>query len=168
MLHRLPDDLVDPVEIVDTYVARSTLRLRRMRTASAAVYKLGQKVRQNPERPSPVHITNIYLTEGEFVLLGQLEGAMVSKTRWRWHVGDRVLSVDQFSGHLAGLVLAEVELGPEESAPPPPLLARADVTEDDRFSGGRLANLGPAGARDLLQVVAAMSGEAQGGAPVEP
>ena len=48
VLRGLPDALGDPVEIVDTYVAHSTLRLREVRTTSAVVYKLGQKVRQTP------------------------------------------------------------------------------------------------------------------------
>ncbi len=47
--------------------------------------------------------------------------------------------IDQFQGRLDGLVLAEVELGPEAARLAPPPFVVRDVTNDDRFSGGALA-----------------------------
>ena len=102
-----------------------------------------------------MHLTNIYLTEGEFTLLGRLEGTVLSKTRSPWPVGDHVFSVDRFGGPLAGLVLAELELALDEDGPSATLTV-ADVTEDDRFSGGRLTTLRPEEAADLLASVAAL------------
>jgi CYTH domain-containing protein len=49
------------------------------------------------------------------------------------------MAVDEFGGPLTGLVLAEVELGPDETRLGPPPLSVADVTDDDRFSGGTLS-----------------------------
>ena len=152
LLRGLPDALTDPVEILDRYFVDSTLRLRRMRTDAATVYKLAQKVRPDPARPSLVHLTNMYLSEAEFEFLARLDGAALSKTRWRWRVDDTVFSVDQFGGSLGGLVLAEVELAPGAPAPLPPP-AVENVTEDDRFSGGRLAALSPSEAEGLLAQV---------------
>jgi CYTH domain-containing protein len=128
-----------------------------MRTGSTVVYKLGQKVRHDPHRPSYAHLTNMYLTETEFEFMEQLEGTELIKTRWQWIVGDTTLSVDQFAGSLDGLVLAELELALDDTALRPPPLAVADVTEDDRFSGGRLAILNPAEASVLLEAVARMT-----------
>jgi CYTH domain-containing protein len=107
------------------------------------VYKLGQKVRPDPQSPETVHLTNMYLSEHEYATLAHLGGAEITKTRWRWSPAPRTLAVDEFGGALTGLVLAEVELTPDEPPLPPPPGARADVTDDDRFSGGTLA-LAPA------------------------
>ena len=160
LLRGLPDDLTAPVEILDTYFVDTTFRLRRMRRGSTTVYKLGQKVRPDPERPSLVHLTNMYLGESEFELIGQLDGAVLSKTRWHWTVGGTAFSVDQLNGLLRGIVLAEVELAHDAPAPPSPPLAVEDVSEDDRFSGGRLAALSPSEAKELLARVAEMTGGA--------
>jgi CYTH domain-containing protein len=157
ILRQLPDDLVDPVEIVDKYLRASTLRLRSMRSRSSVVYKLGQKVRPDADRPSHVHMTNMYLTKSEFELLGRLEGAELCKTRWRRDVDGVNLSVDQFRGSLDGLVLGELELAPDEARHPLPPFAVADVTEDDRFSGGRLAWLDDSEAAELLAIVSEMT-----------
>src|SRR5262249_2334137 len=101
-------------------------------------YKLGQKVRADPARPSLVHLTNLYLTRAEFELIRQLDGAAVSKTRWRWTVGAHTFAVDQFDGPLRGLVLAEVELASDPPAtPPPPAPRHARVRPRRGGRGGR-------------------------------
>jgi hypothetical protein len=127
------------VSIVDRYIPGTRLRLRRMETGTGVVYKLGQKVRPTPEDPELVKLTNMYLSEPEYATVARLGGAEIRKTRWRWTPGDRPLAVDVFEGALAGLVVAEMELGPHETRRDPPPLAVADVTNDDRFSGGMLA-----------------------------
>jgi CYTH domain-containing protein len=157
LLRDLPDGLVDPVKIVDKYLATSSLRLRSMRTRSTVVYKLGQKVRPDADRPSLVQMTNMYLSEPEFELLGHLEGAELCKTRWRWNVDDVLLSVDEFRGSLEGLVLAELELASDDVRHPLPPCAIADVSDDDRFSGGRLAWLDDSEAAELLATVSKMT-----------
>jgi CYTH domain-containing protein len=158
LLRRLPEGLTNPVEITDTYLRQSTLRLRRARDGSTVVHKLGQKVRHDPFRPSLVQLTNMYLTEQEFTQLARLKGGHVlTKTRWRWTVGAVVFSVDEFGAPLQGLVLAEIELDLGVPSPPRPPLAVADVTEDDRFSGGRLASLTSSKADGLMASVARLT-----------
>jgi CYTH domain-containing protein len=66
-------------------------------------------------------------------------------------------SVDVFSGRFGGLVLAEIELATDADEVAPPPLAIADVTQDDRFSGGSLALMTPSEAQDLMNDVAKMS-----------
>jgi CYTH domain-containing protein len=158
LLRRVPDGVTDPVEILDKYLSGSTLRLRRVQSGSTIVYKLGQKVRHDPTNPSINQMTNMYLSQSEFELLGQVEGAALTKTRWHWDVGDIVFSVDQFGQRLEGLVVAETELPMDGLGPAPLPLTIADVTEDDRFSGGRLASLTRREAEDLLKAVATMTG----------
>jgi CYTH domain-containing protein len=139
VLAALPDGLDRPVSIVDHYISATRLRLRRMEDGATVVYKLGQKVRPDPQSPETVHLTNMYLSEHEYATLAYLGGAAITKTRWRWSPAPRPLAVDVFGGALTGLVLAEVELDPDEPPLPPPPSALADVTDDDRFCGGTLA-----------------------------
>jgi len=141
ILGGLPEDITEPVEIHDRYLNDSTLRLRQARLGSEVVYKLGQKVRVVPGSPELVSITNLYLTRHEFDSLAALAGSPLYKIRWHWPNGDRVISVDQFRGSLEGLILAEVELSEDDSDLATPPLALADVTKEDRFSGGHLAHL---------------------------
>jgi CYTH domain-containing protein len=49
------------------------------------------------------------------------------------------VAIDELHDRLHGVVLAEVELRPEEPRLPLPFFAVHDVTNDDRFSGGALA-----------------------------
>jgi len=150
-----PPGLRDPVSIVDRYITGTRLRLRRMAADGAVSYKLGQKVRARPEDPETIRITNIYLTEDEYAVVGGLGGAELRKTRWRV-VDPRPIAVDEFSGPLSGLVLAEVELGPDEPRLGPPPRAVGDVTGEDRFSSGALAGLDARGTADLLAYVATL------------
>lgn len=153
-LRRRPDGLIEPTDIVDRYVG-ATLRLRCMSSGSGVVYKFGQKVRPDERSPAVVKMTNLYVSEPEYALLRSLPGHELRKTRWRWPAAPRVV-VDEFGGHLSGLVLAETELGPaDERRPGLAGVDAVDVTDDDRFSGGALARL-PAG--EVAGLVAAVFG----------
>ena len=150
VLRAVPIGLVDPIEISDRYIRNTDLRLRRMKSADEVIWKLGQKIRVRAESPEIVKITNIYLLEHEYEILGQLQAATLVKTRRHWRGADRVLSVDEFHGRLTGLVLAEIELEADDSLLGLPEGAIAEVTHDDRFSGGSLASLSETGATQLL------------------
>lgn len=63
-----------------------------------------------------------------------------------------MLSVDEFHGRLTGLVLAEIELEADDSLLGLPEGAIADVTHDDRFSGGSLTSLDERGAEQLSRM----------------
>jgi CYTH domain-containing protein len=148
-LASLPAGVAVPVRITDRYLTATRLRVRRIKAGSEVVDKLAQKVRVRPDSPAEVKLTNMYLSEQEYEVLRRLPGLDVHKTRWRWQVGSRPVAVDEFSGRLAGLVLAEVELAPGEDPVSLPVPAR-EVTHDDRFSGGRLVTAGPAEVAELL------------------
>ena len=150
LLRECPAGLVDPVQIHDIYLRDTNLRLRRMESPRGVIWKLGQKVRERPESPETVRLTNIYLAEREYNTLIALEGAQLSKTRWHWVCGDRQLSVDVFAEPLTGLVVAEIELGPRDLHLDAPAGALADVTYNNQFSGGVLAWATPEEARQLV------------------
>jgi CYTH domain-containing protein len=162
VLGQLPDGLASPTAIVDWYLSGTTLRVRRTEAGSEVVYKLGQKVRPDEASPAVVKLTNIYLTEPEYSMLRWLPGHELRKTRWRLSPdgvaagssANHGIVVDEFHGHLAGLVLAEIELAPEDALVALPGIAGLDVTFDDRFSGGRLAGASTAEVRDLLTLAA--------------
>ena len=122
--------------IEDVYLDGTSLRLRRVTGDGRAVHKLTQKVRVDEEDPSAVLITNTYLTADEHRLLSALPGHVVVKSR---SVVAGALVVDVFRGHLEGLVLAEVEVADLTAPLALPDWVGAEVTHDDRYSGGRLA-----------------------------
>lgn len=128
-----------PATIVDRYLSGTTLRLRRVQREQATTWKLSQKARPDPTSPERVALTTIYLTEAEYERLRAMPAAELRKDRRHFRWADHVLAVDVFLGRHEGLVLAEVELGVDDPFLPPPPSAVADVTHDDRFSGGSLA-----------------------------
>ncbi|MFG2719845.1 hypothetical protein ACGFW5_16330 [Streptomyces sp. NPDC048416] len=123
--------------ITDRYLTGTRLRLRRVQLPDGeGELKLTQKV------PLPLPggvqglITNTYLSRAEYDLLASLPASVLSKTRF----SVPPLGVDVFDGHLRGLVLAEAEFATDEelrSFMPPPQCV-AEVTDDIRFTGGRL------------------------------
>lgn len=139
------------VEITDRYITGTRLRLRRASEAgpgAEAVHKLTQKV------PAPAGgpglITTIYLSPGEHKTFAQLPAGALHKTR----SSIPPLGVDTFRGRLAGLILAEAELETDESMEGfdvPPFVI-AEVTDDPRFTGGRLAVATRADVQNALQV----------------
>ncbi|MFF4660613.1 hypothetical protein [Streptomyces sp. NPDC001381] len=102
-------------------------------------------------RPGAIQglITNTYLSPAEYDLLASLPAAVLTKTRF----SVPPLGVDVFDGPLQGLVLAEGEFTTDEEAesfrPPPECVA--EVTDDARFTGGRLVETSR---QDLLQWLA--------------
>jgi hypothetical protein len=125
--------------ITDRYLTGTRLRLRHVEGTGwpAPEYKLTQKV--PALRPGPVRglITNFYLSRAEYDLLSTLPAAELAKTR----LSVPPYVVDVFDPPRQGLVLAELELDTdtELAACPPPPGSVAEVTDDDRFTGGRLA-----------------------------
>jgi CYTH domain-containing protein len=155
LLSGLPAGLTNPVAITDVYVSETRLRLRRMECEADVIYKLGQKVRSPRSTSEVVNLTNMYLSAEEYAVLAQLGGAEVRKTRWNNLFENRPMAIDQFHGHLEGLFLAEVELGGDEPRFGLPPFAAADVTDDDRFSGGHLADATSDDVKELLATISA-------------
>jgi CYTH domain-containing protein len=140
LLAAVPDQAQPRSEILDRYLHGTRLRLRRVTLPDRVIYKLGQKVRLVDGDPERVKLTNIYLSAEEYDTIATLSGVEIAKQRFVMPWGSADLAVDRFQGRLNGLVLAEAELGPEVGLHELPPFALADVTHDDRYSGGALAH----------------------------
>lgn len=126
--------------IEDRYLTGTNLRLRRVTLDEESVYKLTQKVRVAVDDPYEVAITNMYLTADEYRQLLILPAAVLVKDRQVVDVDGVRFAVDAFRGKLKGLCLAETEADRRDAPLPRPTWLATEVTEDDRYSGGRLAH----------------------------
>lgn len=124
----------------DLYVEGTRLRLREAVPADGGppMLRLGRKADVSP---SVRLLTSIYLSPEEFRLLSTLPGRILQKTRHSLGKVDGAdLFVDVFEGPLSGLIMAEAEFGSVEEMEryPMPDFALREVTEDVRYTGGRL------------------------------
>jgi len=146
LCHKVPHDLVIRTEaIIDLYVTGTRLRLREARPVDGAP----AKHRLSRKADIDLHtrlVTSIYLPEEEFaVLVACLTGARLQKLRHRLKGFPAVLlSVDEFRGDLAGLLMVEADFDSAQAmeAFPMPDFAFREVTADARFSGGYLVRDG--------------------------
>lgn len=142
LLATVPPDATYNADITDHYISNTTLRLRRMETEHEVTFKLGQKLRVHPDDTRVIFHTTIYLSEAEYVLLAAtLPSHRLQKRRLKFYGGTVPMNIDQFQEDLDGLVMAEVDFGPDgdPSSLTMPSFALAEVTDDERFTGGRLA-----------------------------
>jgi CYTH domain-containing protein len=132
-----------PRTVHDRYISGTRLRLRKVEApGEETVWKLGQKVRVNESSPLQVAHTTIYLNQVEANLLAALPADGLAKIRRTAEVNGHLWAVDEFRERLAGLFLAEVDLGDDrQMSVVPPFDVNAEVTTDDRFSGGQLARM---------------------------
>jgi CYTH domain-containing protein len=136
------DRIVRSERLCDLYVTGTRLRVREAvpLDGGAPTRKLGRK---GDATASSRLVTSIYLDPAEYALLAALPGKVVCKVRHHLAEvpGAAGVSIDVFEDPLAGLVLAEAEFDDHESlaAFPMPDFAIREVTDDPRYSGGRLA-----------------------------
>lgn len=136
LLERLPDGAGAGSGIYDRYIEGTRLRLRHAEPPHEQ-FKLSQKEAPSPPDYSRTVITTIYLTREEYDVLALLPARELRKRRH--HIGR--YSIDVFEGDLSGLVLAETEFASEDEmrAHPMPGFAVREVSDDVRYTGGRLA-----------------------------
>lgn len=144
LLATVPSSTTFRADIIDHYITDTTLRLRRMQTEHEVTFKFAQKLRVQPHDTRVILHTNFYVSEAEYVFLAStLPSHRLEKRRLAFHGGTIPIGIDQFRGPLEGLVMAEVDFGPngDPSSFTMPSFALAEVTDDERFTGGRLALL---------------------------
>ena len=147
-----PEEVTATRVITDRYLVGTRLRLRRVDfpEGGGSELKLTQKVPVPAGLPTALPaavpysrvsgvqglITNTYLSWAEYELLSTLPGEVLVKTRF----SVPPLGVDVFGGALRGLVVGEVEFADDEEARGfvAPGGCVAEVTDDVRFTGGRL------------------------------
>jgi len=139
LLDRLPSEIsaVRTRRITDHYIVGTTLRLREQsEESSPTIFKLTQKVPARASGAQEGLITSMYLTREEFCVLAQLPAKKLSKTRH----SVPPFGIDIFEGALEGLLLAEAEFDSAAAADALrlPSFVGAEVSADNRFTGGRL------------------------------
>jgi hypothetical protein len=133
------DEPIRTAAIADRYIRGTRFRLRRsvetVGVDSQVILKLTQKIPE--EGGGPGLITTAYLSEAEFKAFSVLPADPLVKTR----LSIPPFGVDVFTDALEGLTLAEAEFESDEEMNKfhPPAFAVAEVTQDVRFSGARLA-----------------------------
>lgn len=140
LLVRFPhdSDIVRSRRIMDNYIEGTTFRLRTQNYNDGLItFKLTQKLPLRGSGAQQGFITSMYLTEHEFHVLAQLPAKKLSKTRF----SVPPFGIDVFDGLLEGLILAEAEFDSVAAAETLtiPFPVAAEVSSDDRFTGGQLA-----------------------------
>jgi CYTH domain-containing protein len=123
--------------IKDRYIQGTNLRLREQSDdGGPAIFKLTQKVPARASGAQQGVITTIYLSDDEFLVLARLPARQLNKTRY----SVPPFGIDVFEGELEGLLLAEAEFDSAEDADKLviPSFIHAEVSTDDRFTGGQL------------------------------
>jgi CYTH domain-containing protein len=123
--------------IVDRYIEDTTLRIRKQSYNDGLVtFKLTQKIPMRASGSQQGFITSIHLTEGEFHVLTQLPARKLTKTRF----SVPPFGIDVFDGTLQGLILTEAGFDSAETAEAlsVPSFVAAEVSADERFTGGQL------------------------------
>ena len=87
LLRALPQDLLDTstfIRIIDSYIPRTRLRLRRMESAEGdpIAMKFGQKYQTTDMESHQTIMTNMYINEAEHQVLRTLGGLQVTKKRY--------------------------------------------------------------------------------------
>jgi hypothetical protein len=145
---------VVPARVIhDRYLIGTRLRLRRLEEPGLdPVLKLGQKIRLAGPVPTAVAHTTMYLDREEYEALAALPANELHKSRRVVSKHGSTFAVDEFHEKLEGLVLAEIDIGQQGPALPGlPIECVAEVTGDERFTGGRLAATGPGELSMLLR-----------------
>lgn len=134
--------------IEDRYIEGTTLRLRQQSDDGQMVFKLTQKLVDKAAGARQGLITSMYLTAAEFGVLANLPARVLTKSRH----SVPPFGIDVFDGVLSGLVLAEAEFhSPLEGAMVAlPSFLGPEVSDDPRFTGGRLVAVSREELKDWL------------------
>ncbi len=73
------------------------------------------------------------------VLLAELSGEVIEKTRHEVRYGSHLWEIDEFAGENAGLIVAEIELEDADEAFDRPDWLGAEVSDDPRYYNSELA-----------------------------
>ena len=146
LLRVLPEPLTRAslhTQITDNYITNTRLRIRKIRVPQTNKWtvKLTQKFAPGPNDLSRTTITNIYLSPQEYAVFKIFEANEIRKNRHPFEHGGHTYSIDVFLGALWGLILAETSFVTDEEMDEfeMPSFAMLDVTNDEMFTGGRLA-----------------------------
>jgi CYTH domain-containing protein len=137
LVSKLPGVAQERRRIVDRYVIGTRLRLREVVTEDGAVTrKLGHKVRLGAG-PREIACTSLYLDDDEWEVLCALPAKTLRKVRHLVTRGGVTVAIDELED---GTLLAEIDDQDGAPVPVPSWLdVLRDVTDDERWTGARLA-----------------------------
>jgi CYTH domain-containing protein len=137
LVSKLPGVAQERRRIVDRYVIGTRLRLREVVTEDGVVTrKLGHKVRLGAG-PREIACTSLYLDDEEWDVLCALPAKTLRKVRHLVTRGGVTVAIDELED---GTLLAEID--DQDGVPvsvPSWLGVLRDVTDDERWTGARLA-----------------------------
>ncbi len=138
-LASLPSTLIE-----DRYIIGTRLRLRRMSASESDAVSLKLTKKYEADDPLARPIVTSYLSPEEYDVFAALPAMTLTKRRFKLADAGLEFSVDQFSGALAGLELAEIECADDAvlRALRTPDWAVREVSHDPRYQGGSLAQFG--------------------------
>ena len=137
--------LVEPYSkrLQDKYIMDSRIRIRILTDSDTdrQIIKLTKKF--DSESPYFRRLCSILLSSAEYHLFEKFSGKEITKVRHYHIFEEKVFSIDVFEGELAGLVICECEADSlnELMKAIPPSYVTVEVTEDNFFTGGHLANV---------------------------
>ena len=137
LVSKLPGVAQERRRIVDRYVIGTRLRLREVVTEDGAVTrKLGHKVRLG-EGSREIACTSLYLDDEEWEVLCALPAKTLQKVRHLVTRDGVTVAIDELED---GTLLAEIDDQDGVPVPIPSWLdVLRDVTDDERWTGARLA-----------------------------
>lgn len=130
----------DGQRLVQGYLNRDKARTVRVRIAGPLAFLTIKGATTGASRAEFEY--PVPLADAE-ALLALCEGPLIEKIRHRVAFGGLLWEVDEFLGHLAGLVVAEVELDREDQTVDLPPWVGAEVTHDPRYFNSNLVNRPP-------------------------
>lgn len=122
-------------DIDDLYISGTRVRLRKITEPDApSIFKLGKKYGKQTSISEP--ITNLYLSELEYLLFVYFPGYRIQKRRYSIQGG----ALDVYSEPVQAAIF-EVEFADEETAEAykPPSFVSREITDDPSFTGISLA-----------------------------
>jgi CYTH domain-containing protein len=145
LIEKLPEPLTrasSHLQIFDSYVENTRLRLRRIRDPYTGAWtrSLQQMITAGDLESNVRKIAEIHLNDPEYAVLQRFEGREIRKNRYFHEIDRIVFTFDVYLGDLAGLTTARVcfENADEMESYEPPRFTIFEITNDPFFAGENL------------------------------
>ncbi len=145
LIEKLPEPLTrasSHLQIFDSYVENTRLRLRRIRDPYTGSWtrSLQQLIFSSEPGSNLRKVAEIHLNDAEYSMFQRFEGREIRKNRYFHEIDRSVFTFDVYLGDLAGLTTARVcfENTDEMTAYEPPRFTIFEITNDPFFAGENL------------------------------
>ena len=145
LIEKLPEPLTrasSHLQIFDSYVENTRLRLRRIRDPYTGAWtrSLQQMIAAGDLESNVRKIAEIHLNDAEYAVFQRFEGREIRKNRYFHEIDRIVFTFDVYLGDLAGLTTARAcfENADEMESYEPPRFTIFETTNDPFFAGENL------------------------------